>query len=145
MQETGTGSFPPAPVRATEGPASDGHATGLMVQARVQSQSSLLSLAGAGTGFLVGYQGPSYALGLGLGLARNRPALTPWLWGVNGATSVCASVLAVAIALSTTISTAFWVGCVCYLVALGAFVRQVKRVQARAEDPATTGGVVVQA
>ena len=31
------------------------------------------------------------------------------------------------------------------LVALGAFVRQVKRVQARAEDPATTGGVVVQA
>ena len=85
------------------------------------------------------------AFPLGLGLARNRPALTPWLWGVNGATSVCASVLAVAIALSTTISTAFWVGCVCYLVALGAFVRQVKRVQARAEDPATTGGVVVQA
>jgi hypothetical protein len=47
-----------------------GHASGLMVQARVQSQSSLLSLAGGGTGFLVGYQGPSYALGLGLGLAR---------------------------------------------------------------------------
>jgi hypothetical protein len=37
---------------------------------------------------------------------------------------VCASVLAVAIALSTTISTAFWVGCLCYLVALGAFVRR---------------------
>jgi len=70
MQETGTGSFPPAPGRATEEPASGGHATGLMVQARVQSQSSLLSLAGAGTGFLVGYQGPSYSLGLGLGLAR---------------------------------------------------------------------------
>jgi hypothetical protein len=85
------------------------------------------------------------AFPLGLGLARNRPALTPWLWGVNGATSVCASVLAVAIALSTTISTAFWAGCFCYLVALGAFVRQVKRVQARAEDPATTGGVVVEA
>ncbi|MFI5076278.1 MAG: hypothetical protein ACHQRO_03000, partial [Vicinamibacteria bacterium] len=85
------------------------------------------------------------AFPLGLGLARNRPALTPWLWGVNGATSVCASVLAVAIALSTTISTAFWVGCFCYLVALGAFVRQVKRVQARAEDPATRGGVVVEA
>jgi hypothetical protein len=81
----------------------------------------------------------------GLGQAPNRPAQTPWLWGVNGATSVCASVLAVAISLSTTISTAFWVGCFCYLVALGAFVREVKRVPVRAEDPATTGGVVVEA
>jgi hypothetical protein len=85
------------------------------------------------------------AFPLGLGLARTRPALTPWLWGVNGATSVCASVLAVAIALGTTISTAFWVGCLCYGVALGAFALEVKRVQARAEDPATTGGVVVEA
>lgn len=50
--------------------SSDGHASGLMVQARIQSQSSLLSLAGGGTGFLVGYQGPSYSLGLGFGLAR---------------------------------------------------------------------------
>jgi|GEM_PF-1039954 len=49
---------------------SPGHASGLMVQARVQSQTSLLSLVGAGTGFLVGYQGPSYAIGLGLGLSR---------------------------------------------------------------------------
>ena len=85
------------------------------------------------------------AFPLGLSLAGNRPALTPWLWGVNGATSVCASVLAVAISLSTTISTAFWVGSFCYLVALGAFALEVKRVQARAEDPATTGGAVVEA
>jgi hypothetical protein len=40
-----------------------------MVQARVQAQSSLLSVAG-GPGFLLGYQGPSYAVGLGLGLTR---------------------------------------------------------------------------
>ncbi len=45
------------------------HATGLLVQARVQGQSSLLSVAG-GPGFLLGYQGPSYAVGLGLGLTR---------------------------------------------------------------------------
>jgi hypothetical protein len=51
----------------------------------------------------------------------------------------------VAISLSTTISTAFWVGSFCYLVALGAFVVEVKRAQARAEDPATAGGVVVEA
>ena len=54
----------PSPVSASEG-----HASGLMVQARVQTQSSLLSLAG-GSGFLVGYQGPSYSLGLGVGLTR---------------------------------------------------------------------------
>jgi len=70
MKPPGTGTVPPAVQRASEEPESNGHATGLMVQARVQSQSSLLSLAGAGTGFVVGYQGPSYSLGLGLGLAR---------------------------------------------------------------------------
>jgi len=64
MKASTDGALPPRPP-----PPSPGHASGLMVQARVQSQSSLLSLGG-GTGFLVGYQGPSYALGLGLGLAR---------------------------------------------------------------------------
>jgi hypothetical protein len=56
----------PAPSEAS---ASEGHASGLMVQARVQSQAGLLSLGG-GSGFLLGYQGPSYSLGLGLGLTR---------------------------------------------------------------------------
>ena len=61
---------PPSAAFVTESHAeSGGHASGLMVQARVQSQSSLLSL-GAGSGFLVGYQGPSYSLGLGFGLTR---------------------------------------------------------------------------
>jgi hypothetical protein len=45
-------------------------------------------------------------------------APTPFLWGVNGATSVCASVLAMAIALSWGISAAFWVGCVFYVAAV---------------------------
>lgn len=52
-------------------------------------------------------------------------APTPFFWGVNGATSVCASVFAVAIALSWGISVSFWVGCACYLAAtagLGAAV-----------------------
>ncbi len=109
---------------------------GAATPVRIAVSAALLAVPGLFMGM---------AFPLGLGLARNRPALTPWLWGVNGATSVCASVLAVAISLSTTISTAFWVGCFCYVVALGAFVREVKRVQARAEDPATTGGVVVEA
>ena len=44
-------------------------------------------------------------------------APTPFFWGINGATSVCASVLAVAISISWGISAAFWVGCVCYFAA----------------------------
>ncbi len=58
---------------------------------------------------------------LGMKVAALKPeAPTTFFWGVNGATSVCASVLAVAIALSWGISTAFWAGCLCYLVAAGA-------------------------
>ena len=66
MKAPAGGSVP----AAREEHEAEGHATGLMVQARIQSQSGLLSLAGGGTGFLVGYQGPSYSLGVGLGLSR---------------------------------------------------------------------------
>ena len=44
-------------------------------------------------------------------------APTPFFWGVNGATSVCASVLAMSIAQSSGISMAFWAGCACYVIA----------------------------
>jgi hypothetical protein len=53
---------------------------------------------------------------------KAKPALTPWLWGVNGATSVCASVLALAIAFSSSISTSFWIGFGCYVLAFASFV-----------------------
>ncbi|HEY8154070.1 MAG TPA: class I SAM-dependent methyltransferase [Myxococcota bacterium] len=50
----------------------------------------------------------------------NASATTPWLWGINGATSVVASVLAVVIAMSAGISAAFWTGFLCYgLAAVG--------------------------
>lgn len=49
--------------------AGDGHASGLMIQGRLQAQGGLLSLGG-GPSFLLGYQAPSFALGLGLGLNR---------------------------------------------------------------------------
>jgi hypothetical protein len=51
-------------------PAATGdHATGLLVQGRLQTQGGLLSL-GAGPGFLVGYQMQSLAVGLGVGATR---------------------------------------------------------------------------
>jgi hypothetical protein len=54
---------------ATEADAKGATASGFMVQARMQANSSLLSLGG-GPGFLMGYRGPSFALGVGLGLTR---------------------------------------------------------------------------
>jgi hypothetical protein len=68
------------------------------------------------------FMGMPFPLGLRLA-AREAAALTPWLWGINGATSVCASVVAVAIALHTGITSAFWAGAVCYLLAFLAYLR----------------------
>jgi hypothetical protein len=63
------------------------------------------------------------AFPLGLKVASLKPlSITPWLWGVNGAASVCASVLAIVIAMSASISAAFWTGVSCYVVAAIALV-----------------------
>ena len=67
-------------------------------------------------GFLMGMPFP-----IGMKMASLRPqAPTAFLWGINGAMSVCASVLAVLIAMTWGVSTTFWVGCLCYAVALAA-------------------------
>ena len=63
------------------------------------------------------FMGMAFPIGMRRALAV-VPAIAPWLWGVNGAASVCASVLAVVIALGAGISAAFWVGSICYIVAL---------------------------
>lgn len=58
---------------------------------------------------------------LGMKLASLRPnAPTAFFWGINGATSVLASVLAVSISLGWGISNAFWLGTVSYAVASAA-------------------------
>jgi hypothetical protein len=72
------------------------------------------------------FMGMAFPLAMKLASARVRN-LTPWFWGLNGAASVMASVLAVCIALTWSISTAFWTGWLCYLVAYFAFVRAGKR------------------
>src|SRR5262249_59252945 len=64
------------------------------------------------------------AFPLGITLASERtPGLTPWLWGLNGAGSVLASVLAVCIALTWSLSAAFWTGWLAYVAALLAYRR----------------------
>lgn len=64
--------------------------------------------------------GMAFPLGMRLAMA-SRPGLGPWLWGVNGATSVLASVLAVVIAMAVGISASFWTGVAAYVAALAAF------------------------
>ncbi len=63
------------------------------------------------------------AFPLGMKLASLRfSGVTPWFWGINGATSVCASVFAVALALSFGIAATYWIGVACYLAAFLAFL-----------------------
>jgi len=65
--------------------------------------------------------GMAFPLGMRAAAARFS-ALTPWLWGLNGATSVCASVLATAISLAAGITASFWTGVAWYAVAFVALV-----------------------
>jgi len=67
------------------------------------------------------FMGMAFPLGMQW-ISEESPALGPWLWGVNGATSVCASVFAMVIALAYGISASFWVGFACYALATGAYV-----------------------
>jgi hypothetical protein len=90
-------------------PAAIRHYAGASTPMRIALSVGIL----APLGFVMGMAFP-----LGMARAtRERPLLTPWLWGINGAASVCASVLAVVIALGAGISAAFWVGVACYVVA----------------------------
>jgi hypothetical protein len=48
-------------------------------------------------------------------LERRAPALIAWAWGVNGALSVVASILAALLALSLGFSAVLALGAACYL------------------------------
>jgi hypothetical protein len=63
--------------------------------------------------------GMAFPFGVSAALGR-RDGLLPWLWGINGAASVLASVLAVLIALELGIGANLWIGAACYLVAAAA-------------------------
>jgi SAM-dependent methyltransferase len=69
-----------------------------------------------------GFMGTAFPLGMRL-VARHVPDLSAWLWGINGAASVWASVVGVAIALMLGISFSFWMGVACYAFAWTAMRR----------------------
>ena len=66
------------------------------------------------------FMGMPFPIGMKLAASKSE-ALTPWLWGINGAMSVVASVLAVVIAISFSISSSFWTGFAVYIIAFAAF------------------------
>ena len=68
------------------------------------------------------FMGMAFPFGMKVASARTEEHLTPWFWGINGATSVTGSVLAVAIAINSSISTAYWVGFSCYVVSYITFM-----------------------
>ena len=88
---------------------------------------------------------------LGMRAAAARPGTpTAFLWGINGATSVCASVLGMVIALFLGISIAFWAGLLAYVgatVSLLVITRQPREaaaepVEAVSPQPGPTGAPV---
>lgn len=75
----------------------------------------------AGTALLLFPAGLTMGTAFPLGMkcvAQKYEELTPWFWGLNGATSACASVLAIVIALVAGISAAYSVGLGFYVIAL---------------------------
>lgn len=85
------------------------------------SSTPVRILVAAGILFPMGFcMGTAFPLGMKLAAAR-APGVTAWLWGVNGATSVCASVFAIVISLTAGISASFWLGLAFYLLASLAF------------------------
>jgi hypothetical protein len=67
------------------------------------------------------FMGMPFPIAMRIGSTK-RASLTPWFWAINGATSVTASVLAVLISSTWGISSAWWIGVGCYLVATIAIV-----------------------
>ena len=86
---------------------------------RVAVSAGLLAVMGI-------FMGAAFPLGMRLA-STLRAELTPWLWAVNGATSVVASVLAVVVAMAWGISTSFWAGVASYVLAAAAFALAARR------------------
>ncbi|HEY9773210.1 MAG TPA: hypothetical protein V6C81_05315 [Planktothrix sp.] len=76
-------------------------------------------------GFVLGLGFPT---GMRLGFGLNEK-LTPWLWGINGAASVCGSVLSVLLSMLLGISFSYWLGCAFYVLAAYCALKMGARVE----------------
>lgn len=69
---------------------------------------------------------------IGIAISRRHRALHPWFWGINGATSVFASVLGVALSMQFGIAAAYWTGAAAYLACLLVVVGECRSAEAPA-------------
>jgi predicted membrane-bound spermidine synthase len=101
--------------------AATGLVTGPLIASFSDAETPMrIAVSGALLAVMGVPMGMAFPIGMRIAVA-SREALAPWLWGINGATSVLASVLAVVIAMASGISSAFWTGVASYAVALAAF------------------------
>jgi hypothetical protein len=84
------------------------------------------------------FMGMCFPMGMKLA-AGARGEIAPWLWGVNGAMSVVASVLSVVIAMSFGIAASWWTGVACYALALLAVTRVGRRAAGQRAQAAAVG------
>jgi hypothetical protein len=91
------------------------HLRGLETSWRIAAALTLL----APIGFVMGMAFPR-----GLQLATRRTSAgAPWLWAINGATSVLGSLVAVLVSISAGVSAAFWMGVAAYFFAAAVSLR----------------------
>jgi len=72
------------------------------------------------------FMGMAMPLGL-IAAQSSHPSLTPWFWAINGSASVLGSILATMISICAGITATFWVGLICYTLALLSFVLETKQ------------------
>jgi hypothetical protein len=95
-----------------------GMTTPFLTHTLAASHTPVRVLAAIATLFPVGLVlGTAFPIGIKTA-GESRRGITPWLWSINGATSVCASVLAVVLAMAWGIQFAWWTGVICYVIAM---------------------------
>ena len=77
------------------------------------------------------FMGMAFPIGMKLASLRMQ-GMTPWFWGINGAMTVCSSVVAMVISMNTSISATFWTGFICYVVAFISYLYSLKGVRIKA-------------
>jgi spermidine synthase len=92
--------------------------SGAVTPVRVVVAAALVAPAGL-------FMGMAFPLGMKAVSVRHAP-LTSWMWGLNGAASVLASVGAVIVAIGAGLAATFWTGAACYLVAAAFLLRGVR-------------------
>lgn len=68
------------------------------------------------------FMGMAFPIGM-KSVSKRFDHITPWLWGINGAMSVFASVVAIILSMEAGITAAFWTGTVCYVIAAFSLLR----------------------